>query len=67
MGRLEQPGCPDRIQAIGDLIDDHENWEYRIMESGSLSGRGLRRVRLTCRTLRATTTMRSSWASVPTT
>ena len=24
----------------GDLIDDHENWEYRIMESGSLSGTG---------------------------
>jgi len=24
----------------GDLLDDHENWEYRIMESGSLSGTG---------------------------
>ena len=24
----------------GDLIDDHENWEYRIMESGTLTGTG---------------------------
>ena len=24
----------------GDLIDDHENWEYRILEFGSLSGTG---------------------------
>ena len=24
----------------GDLIDDHENWEYRILESGTLMGTG---------------------------
>ena len=24
----------------GDLIDDHLNWDYRIMESGSLTGTG---------------------------
>ncbi|MBK12653.1 MAG: hypothetical protein CL849_03900 [Crocinitomicaceae bacterium] len=24
----------------GDLIDDHENWAYRILESGSLTGTG---------------------------
>jgi hypothetical protein len=25
----------------GDLIDDHENWEYRIMTSGTLTGTGV--------------------------
>ena len=24
----------------GDLIDDHENWDYRLMESGQLTGTG---------------------------
>ena len=24
----------------GDLVDDHENWDYRLMESGTLTGTG---------------------------
>ena len=34
------PGQTNYKRDCGVLIDDHENWDYRIMESGSIAGSG---------------------------
>ena len=34
------PGQTNYKRDCGDLVDDHENWDYRILQSGTLTGDG---------------------------
>ena len=41
LGCLECQDIPTSFKRdCADIIDDHENWAYRILESGSLVGTG---------------------------